>query len=138
MLAFVQPHSKTLGDGTGTRGCLRHKDALLCAQSALARYLIMRFTLGSEQFPAPCSADLTTLPLFPGRDKDRSISYAGHNRRIKELFKRLDIFIEKRTHAARVFAARKADEAGLSDEVGSWGNRMRGSGVRWESLAGSF
>lgn len=118
VVAFVQPHGKTLGEATGIRGCLRHKDALLDPQAALGRMLIVQFTLDQEPFPDPLSAELKTKMLFVGRSKDRNISYAGHSRRDKELYKRLGIMIKKVTHAPRLHAAREADDAGLTDEVG--------------------
>lgn len=117
VVALLQPFGKTQGDGRTVRGCLRHKDALLDPQAALGRMLIQRFTLGNEVFPDPCSAALKELVLFPGRNSNCSITYAGHNRHLTNLFKKLDIYIKKKTHAARSYAARAGDDEGLPDEV---------------------
>eukprot|EP00882_Tetradesmus_deserticola_P001207 GHRQ01001305.1.p1 GENE.GHRQ01001305.1~~GHRQ01001305.1.p1 ORF type:complete len:390 (+),score=119.09 GHRQ01001305.1:648-1817(+) len=115
--AFVQQHGKTLGDTGGTRGCLRHKDALLDPQAALGRMLIQRFTLGGEAFPGPCAPELREIMLFPGRGSRQAVTYAGHKTRFSTLFKENDVNIKKKTHACRQYGARAADEAGLPDEV---------------------
>ena len=119
MFAFLQTHGKTLGDASATRGCLRHKDALLDPQSIVGRYFVSRFTLGGEVWPGPMDKELRTKRLFPSvrKGKDAPLPYNTHNKRDKELFKKLDIYIAKKTHASRVYAARAGDEAGLSDEV---------------------
>lgn len=63
--------------------------------------------------------ELRTKRLFPSvrKGKDAPLPYGTHNKRDKELFEKLDIYIMKKTHASRVYAARAGDEAGLSDEV---------------------
>jgi hypothetical protein len=118
-MAIIQQHGKTLGGASGIRGCLRHSDALLDPQGALARMLIYRFhpELGGEVFPDPCSAELRELKLFPGRGTLDSITYAGHKLRFEKLFNANDVVITKKTHACRQYAARALDEAGVPDEV---------------------
>lgn len=89
---------------------------------ATGRYFVTRFTLGGEVWPGPLDKELKTKRLFPSvrKGKDAPLPYNTHNKRDKELFRKLDIYIMKTTHASTVYAARAGDEAGLSDEVSSF------------------
>lgn len=116
-MGFVQLMGKTLGDGFGVRGAIRCIDALCDPQSALGRWLITRFTLQAEPFPDPTDDVWRSIMLWPGMYPDKAMSYQNHCARVGELYSKLNIAISKKTHAARIFGARHADEAGLSDEV---------------------
>jgi hypothetical protein len=88
-------------------------------KSALGRYFVTRFTLGGEVFPDPCSREFLTVKIWPGRkDFSSSLSYGGHRARFAKVYKALDIKINKVTHAPGYFTVRKADEAGMPEEVG--------------------
>lgn len=113
----MQLMGKTLGDGFAVKGALRHKEPLLCAQGALARYLIHRFTLEGQPFPDPTTEAWRETMLWPANDATKSMTYANHRDRLAAHFRALDIITEKVTHACRFFSARLAEEAGLSDSV---------------------
>jgi hypothetical protein len=117
VVGLVQLMGKTLGDGFAAKGALRHKEPLLCAQGALGRWLITRFTLQEEAFPGPTSPEWKETMLWPAREPTRPMTYQNQTARLAALYAKLEIFIEKVTHACRIFAARYAEEAGLSDVV---------------------
>lgn len=118
VVGLVQLMGKTLGDGFAAKGCLRNKDPLLCPQGALARWLISRFTCEGEPMPDPTTEEWRETMLWPSpNETTQPISYANHKTRLKDLFKKLDIIINKVTHAPRIFAARYGEGAGLSDAV---------------------
>jgi hypothetical protein len=120
VIGILQTFGKNQGGKLATKGCLRHKDPLLDVQSALGRYFVTRFTLGGEAFPDPCSKEFLTVKIWPGRkDFSSSLSYGGHRARFAKVYKALDIKIKKVTHAPRYHTVRKADEAGLAEEVGN-------------------
>lgn len=108
---------KTLGDGFAAKGALRHKEPLVCAQGALGRWLVTRFTLEQEEFPSPTSEEWREIMLWPHKDPTKPMTYQTHKARLAALYAKLDIYIEKVTHACRIWAARWAEEAGLSDVV---------------------
>lgn len=108
---------KTLGDGFAAKGALRHKEPLVCAQAALGRWLVTRFTLEQEEFPSPTSEEWREIMLWPNKDPTKPMTYQTHKARLAALYAKLDIYIEKVTHACRMWAARWAEEAGLSDVV---------------------
>jgi hypothetical protein len=57
VVGLVQLMGKTLGDGFAAKGAIRHKEPMLCAQGALGRWLVTRFTLEGEEFPSPTSEE---------------------------------------------------------------------------------
>lgn len=113
----VQLMGKTLGDGFQAKGAIRHKEPLLCAQGALGRWLITHFTLEGEEFPSPTSDEWRETVIWPAKDATKPMSYQTHRNRLAALYVRLQITIDKVTHAPRIYAARAAEEAGLSDVV---------------------
>ena len=114
---MVQLQGKTVGDGFAVKGALRHKEPLLCAQGALGRWLITRFTLLKEELPHPTSPEWQETVVWSAREPTKPMTYQNHRARLAALYERLEIFISKMTHACRIFAARFAEEAGLSDAV---------------------
>jgi hypothetical protein len=125
VIGILQTFGKNQGGKLATKGCLRHKEPLLDVQSALGRYFVTRFTLGGEVFPDPCSRDFLTVKIWPGRkDFSSSLSYGGHRARFAKIYMALDIRIKKVTHAPRYHTVRKADEAGVPEEVGT-------GGIKW-------
>jgi hypothetical protein len=129
VIGILQTFGKNQGGKLATKGCLRHRDPLLDVQSALGRYFVTRFTLGGEAFPNPCSREFLTVKIWPGRkDFSSSLSYGGHRARFAKVYKALDIKIKKVTHAPRYHTVRKADEAGLDEEVGNGGTKNVGKG----------
>jgi hypothetical protein len=127
VVGLVQLMGKTVGDGFAAKGAIRHKEPLVCAQGALGRWLITRFTLEQEEFPHPTSEEWKETVLWPARDATKPMSYQNHKARLAALYEKLEIFIGKVTHACRIFAARWAEEAGLSDAV-SMNSCGRGGG----------
>lgn len=117
MVGLVQLMGKTVGDGFAAKGAIRHKEPLLCAQGALGRWLITRFTIEQEEFPHPCSEAWKETVLWPARDATKPMSYQNHMSRLTSLYQKLEILIGKVTHACRIFAARFGEEDGLSDAV---------------------
>lgn len=116
-MGLVQLMGKTLGDGFAAKGALRHKEPLVCAQGALGRWLVTRFTLEQEEFPSPTAEEWREIMLWPHKDPTKPMTYQTHKARLAALYAKLDIYIEKVTHACRIWAARWAEEAGLSDVV---------------------
>lgn len=117
MVGLVQLMGKTLGDGFAAKGAIRHKEPLLCAQGALGRWLVSRFTIQGEAFPSPTSEEWRDVMLRPARDPTKPMTYQNHKSRLAALYGSLEIMIENVTHACRIWAARFAEEAGLSDVV---------------------
>lgn len=117
VVGLVQLMGKTVGEGFAAKGALRHKEPLLCAQGALGRWLIIRFTIMQEQFPSPTSDEWKETVLWHASDPTQQMSYQNHKNRLAGLYARLNILIEKITHACRLWAARFGEEAGLSDGV---------------------
>jgi hypothetical protein len=55
------------------------------------------------------------------------MTYQTHRNRLAALYARLEIVIGKITHAPRIYAARRGEEAGLSDVVSTKVNSCRSS-----------
>ena len=118
-MGYVQLLGKTLGSKRAVRGAIRAKDPWLCFQGALGRYLISRFTIEKEPFPVdPKSEAWRSLMLWPSsKNPHKAMSYTNHGERTKLMYALVGIAVAKVTHGPRIFAARLAEEAGLSDNV---------------------
>ena len=120
---FVMGHAqllgKTVGSARGIKGCIRSKIPLFCAQGAMGRYLVARFTIQKEKFPVdPFDPAWQTLKLWPSStNPHKTMSYTNHLTRTRALFILLCIAAYKATHCPRIFAARLADEFGLDEKV---------------------
>ncbi len=117
-MGFLHLTGKVVGGKGVLRGALRACNPLLCSQSALARWMATRWTLLRETLPGPLDPAWATLPMWPSRGR-KAMGYMAQYVRIKGMFEAVGVQITKVTHAPRVFGARMADEAGLSEEVRS-------------------
>jgi hypothetical protein len=125
LTGFLHLTGKEVGSKGILKGCIRAKAPMMCAQGALGRYMVVRWTVGKEELPGPLDPAWAKLPMWPSR-RGTPLGYLGHWKRVKDMFGSVGIESTKVTHAMRVFAARLADEAGLSEEV-SGGAQRRGS-----------
>ncbi len=123
LIYFVEHGGKTQKGGRKQyTGCIRHRLPALCAIGALVRWLVARFTEGSEPFADPRNYkawQLMALWTLLG-DPTQNVSYETMRKRFSAIFKDMDILCRKVTHALRVLATRVGDEAGLSDQVGAY------------------
>jgi hypothetical protein len=106
-------------------GNIRSQNALLCAQGAVGRMLIQRFTILGERFPSPLEEAWFKTALWLGENPSVNVSYdqqlAGVNSALNGARNRANggvgIIVKKKTHAWRVAGARALDEAGIDDQV---------------------
>lgn len=110
---------RQVGGKVAYAGCIRNKQALLCAQGALARSFMADYTLDLRGFPDPRDREmwLRLSPIWLGGSGTESISYAQHHEVLSSYFDESDVLIRKVTHAWRMFMARDLDEQGVPDEV---------------------
>lgn len=113
---MVQLVGKTISSNSVVHGYLRNKDPLLCAQGALGRWLIMRFTIKGEPVPDFTTSDWANSLIWPSQ-LGGGLTYAGHAARVKQVNQAVGVAKDKVTHGPRVFAARWADAQGLDDAV---------------------
>lgn len=118
MSAVLRGGKRQFGGKVSYAGGIRHKQALLCFQGAMARLLVQRFTMNREPFPDPRDKQTwRNTPVWPGDDPTSSISYTQQADCLREYLQEAGIFIRKLTHAFRMYAARELDLQGVADEV---------------------
>jgi hypothetical protein len=99
-------------------GCIRHIQALICAQGGLGRLLCTRYNIEGSCFPHPGDKEAwLTEALWPASDPQANLSYQQLLENISSAFEEMGIKSRKVTHAFRVFMAQKMDEAGVDDQV---------------------
>jgi hypothetical protein len=116
LVGFLHLTGKVVGGKGVLRGAVRACNPLLCSQGALARYMVVRWTLQREVLPGPADPAWLILPMWPSRGH-QAMGYMAHNVRVKGMLAAVGVDTTKVTHAPRVFAARMMDESGLDEEV---------------------
>lgn len=110
------------------KGAVRHRVPHMCPQGALGRHLVAFFTGKVGSIPDPRTAAWNEAYLWPADAKRGGMTYSSHRKSTCNLYKKLELRIQKIKHAARYYAARLADELGLPDEVGgcrAWESQIR-------------
>jgi hypothetical protein len=116
LVGVVQLAGKNLGSCKVVRAALRAQSPEVDCQGALGRYVVSRFTIAKERLQDPDDPNWGNLALWAEKGGGE-ISYNTDYARTKDMFHAAGVFVEKVTHAARVFAAQLADAAGLPDDV---------------------
>lgn len=110
LAAVLRGGKRQFGGKVAYAGCIRNKDAVLCAHGALARQLCMVYSVRRAPFPNPADVEVWRhTPLWPGNDPTRSISYQQQADALKAHLLAADINIVKvwwlRVHVACVLLA---------------------------------
>jgi hypothetical protein len=96
LTAVLRGGKRQFGGKIAYRGCIRNKDAVLCAHGALGRQLYMTYTARASPFPDPADKEIWRhTPVWPGNDPTVSISYQQQADSLKVHLEAADIAIGK-------------------------------------------
>jgi hypothetical protein len=99
-------------------GCIRHAQVESCTVGAVAFHFFYRFMINGEPFPNMSASSMWYDTKFMNSSKSNTepISFTSHSRPINEIFKKLNLPFNKKTHVGRSSGARMADLAGASHD----------------------
>lgn len=104
---------------------VRSLEPLVCAQGAMVRYLVERFTLGQEPVPDPRDYEAWIRPhLFVGNNPNEEVAYEGHKNACARMYDSVGIVMGPKTHGFRRGGAQYLEAQGVSlDQIkrmGQW------------------